>query len=185
MAVQRAVPHARQPKSEECDMIKPNLHASVYRAAGVRLVGDVTVAADCSLWYNAVLRGDLRSIRVGEKTNIQDCCVLHTDARHELSVGSGCTVGHGAVLHGCQVGDNTLIGMGSVVLSGAKIGSGCIVGAGSLVTGHMDAPDGSLILGSPARVVRPLTEEEIESNRFSCRQYMQLAQKAKKEEENA
>lgn len=164
---------------------KPEIAPGVYRAEGVRVVGDVHIAADCSLWYNAVVRGDLRTITVGPRTNIQDCCVLHTDARHCLTVGEGCTIGHGTVLHGCQVGDNTLIGMGSTVLSGAVIGRDCIVGAGSLVTGKLVAPDGSLVLGNPAKVIRPLTEAEIESNRFSCRQYMGLAAEAKESEKES
>ena len=123
------------------------------------------------MWYNAVLRGDDGAIVVGEDTNIQDCAVLH----EKTTVGRGCTIGHGAIVHGCTVGDNTLIGMGAVVLNGAKIGNNCIVGAGALVTGKMDAPDGSMILGSPAKVVRPLTPEEIERNRRSARHYLQMA----------
>lgn len=161
-------------------MKQPEIHSSVYLAPGARVMGDVALAAGCGIWYNAVLRGDLCAISVGENTNIQDCCVLHTDAHHALTVGAGCTVGHGTVLHGCAVGDNTLVGMGSVVLSGAVIGSDCMVGAGSLVTGRLRVPAGSLVLGNPARVVRALTEEEIEQNRFSCRQYLGLADAAKK-----
>lgn len=162
-------------------MTRPD-NEGVYFAPGAVAVGDVTLGEGCSVWYNAVLRGDLRTITVGARTNIQDCCVLHTDAHHCLQVGEGCTVGHGTVLHGCTVGDNTLVGMGSTVLSGAQIGPDCVVGAGSLVTGKLCAPRGSLVLGSPARVVRPLTEQEIENNRFSCRQYMQLAEKRKMED---
>lgn len=162
-------------------MEQPKIHPSVYLAPGARVVGKAALGAGCGVWYNAVVRGDLCAITVGENTNIQDCCVLHTDARHSLTVGAGCTVGHGAILHGCTVGGNTLIGMGSTVLSGAVIGSDCVVGAGSLVTGKLVVPDGSLVLGSPARVVRPLTEAEIEQNRFSCRQYCTLAENARRE----
>ena len=128
---------------------------------GARVVGDVTLAKGVSVWYNAVLRGDEGAITVGEDTNIQDGAVLH----EETVVGKGCTIGHNAIVHGCTVGDNVLIGMGAVVLNGAKIGDNCIVGAGALVTGKMDAPAGSMLLGSPAKVVRPLTEAEIEGNR--------------------
>ena len=138
---------------------------------GACVAGDVSLAKGVSVWYNAVLRGDEGAISIGEDTNIQDCAILH----ESTSVGRGCTVGHGAILHGCTVGDNTLIGMGAIVLNGAKIGDNCIVGAGALVTGKMDAPAGSMILGSPAKVVRPLTEEEIESNRASARDYLHLA----------
>ena len=138
---------------------------------GAKVSGDVTLGKGVNIWYNAVLRGDEGAITVGEGTNIQDCAVLH----EETAVGRGCTIGHGAVVHGCTVGDNVLIGMGAVVLNGARIGDDCIVGAGALVTGKMDAPAGSMILGSPAKVVRPLTEAEIESNRHSARGYLETA----------
>ena len=144
---------------------------SVLLAEGARVSGDVTLGREVNIWYNAVLRGDDGAIVVGEGTNIQDCAVLH----EETTVGRGCTIGHGAIVHGCTVGDNTLLGMGATVLNGARIGSNCIVGAGALVTGKMDAPDGSMILGSPAKVVRPLTEAEIESNREACRGYLAAA----------
>ena len=125
---------------------------------GARVSGDVTLGPGVSIWYNAVLRGDDGAITVGEDTNIQDCAVLHEETR----VGAGCTIGHGAVVHGCVIGNNVLIGMGAVVLNGARIGDDCIVGAGALVTGKMDAPAGSMILGSPAKVTRPLTEADRE-----------------------
>ena len=146
---------------------------SVLLAEGVQVVGDVTLGKNVNIWHNAVLRGDEGAIVVGDETNIQDCAVLH----EETTVGRGCTIGHGAIVHGCTVGDNTLIGMGATVLNGARIGSNCIVGAGALVTGKMDAPDGVMILGSPAKVVRPLTEEEIESNRVSAREYLEAARR--------
>ena len=138
---------------------------------GARVSGGVTLGKGVNIWYNAVLRGDDGAITVGENTNIQDCAVLHEETR----VGAGCTIGHGAVVHGCTVGDNVLIGMGAVVLNGAKIGDDCIVGAGSLVTGKLDAPAGSMILGSPAKVVRPLTEAEIASNQESAQGYLKTA----------
>ena len=139
---------------------------------GACVVGDVALAKGVSVWYNAVLRGDEGGITVGENTNIQDGAILH----EETKVGAGCTIGHNAIVHGCTVGDNVLIGMGATVLNGAKIGNNCIVGAGALVTGKMDAPDGSMILGSPAKVVRPLTEAEIEGNRESAKGYLHLAE---------
>ena len=139
---------------------------------GARVSGDVTLGRGVSIWYNTVLRGDDGAITVGEDTNIQDCAVLHEETR----VGAGCTIGHGAVVHGCVIGNNVLIGMGAVVLNGARIGDDCIVGAGSLVTGKLDAPAGSMILGSPARVVRPLTEAEIASNRESAEGYLHAAE---------
>lgn len=139
---------------------------------GAKVSGEVTLGKGVSVWYNAVIRGDMGSIVVGENTNIQDCAVLHEETR----VGKGCTIGHSAIVHGCTVGDHVLIGMGAVLLNGAKIGDNCIVGAGALVTGKMDAPAGSMILGSPAKVVRPLTKTEIESNRLSAEEYLEAAE---------
>ena len=145
---------------------------SILICEGARVAGDVTLGKGVNIWYNAVLRGDEGAIVVGEDTNIQDGAVLH----EETTVGRGCTIGHNAIVHGCTVGDNVLIGMGAVVLNGARIGNNCIVGAGALVTGKMDAPAGSMILGSPAKVVRPLTEAEIEGNRESARGYLHAAE---------
>ena len=139
---------------------------------GACVVGDVTLGKGVSVWYNAVIRGDKGPIVIGENTNVQDGVVMHNVTR----VGAGCTLGHNAIVHGCTIGDNVLIGMGAVVLDGAKIGDNCLVGAGSLVTGKMDAPVGSMILGSPAKVVRALTEEEIEDIRESMREYLALAE---------
>ena len=135
---------------------KPKFDESVFVCPGAAIVGDVTLGKNVNVWYNAVLRGDDGAIKVGDNTNVQDCAVLH----EETTVGSGC---------------NVLIGMGATVLNGAKIGDNCIVGAGALVTGKMDAPAGSMILGSPAKVIRPLTEAEIESNRESAREYCHQA----------
>ncbi|WP_298031962.1 gamma carbonic anhydrase family protein [uncultured Dysosmobacter sp.] len=145
---------------------------AVLICEGARVAGDVTLAPGVSVWYNAVLRGDEGAITVGENTNIQDGAVLH----EETHVGAGCTIGHNAIVHGCTVGDNVLIGMGAVVLNGARIGDDCIVGAGALVTGKMDAPAGSMLLGSPAKVARALTEAEIEGNRESARGYLHAAE---------
>lgn len=142
---------------------------------GAKVSGDVTLGKGVNIWYNAVLRGDEGAITVGEGTNIQDCAVLHEETR----VGAGCTIGHGAVVHGCAIGDNVLIGMGAIVLNGARIGNDSVVGAGSLVTGKLDAPAGSMILGSPAKVVRPLTEAEIEANRQSAQGYQELAKRCR------
>ena len=143
---------------------------------GAKVSGDVTLGRGVSVWYNAVLRGDDGAITVGEDTNIQDGAVLHEETR----VGAGCTIGHNAIVHGCAVGNNTLIGMGAIVLNGAKIGDDCIIGAGALVTGKMNAPAGSMILGSPAKVVRSLTEEEIASNRRSAQGYLEAAERCRR-----
>ena len=155
---------------------KKTFDETVMIAEGARVGGDVTLGKYVNIWYNAVLRGDEGAITVGEDTNIQDGAVLH----EETHVGAGCTIGHNAIVHGCTVGDNVLIGMGAVVLNGARIGDDCIVGAGALVTGKMDAPAGSMILGSPAKVVRPLTEAEIEGNRASARGYLHAAEQYRK-----
>ena len=155
---------------------KPKFDESVFVCPGAAIVGDVTLGKNVNVWYNAVLRGDDGAIKVGDNTNIQDCAVLH----EETTVGSGCTIGHGAILHGCTIGDNTLVGMGAIVLNGAKIGRDCIIGAGALVPQGMEIPDGSLAFGSPAKVRRALTEEEVRSNRaaaeFYCREAVEYAE---------
>ena len=154
------------------DYKKRTSDPDVLIAEGAVVVGDVKLAKGVSVWYNAVLRGDESPIEVGENTNIQDGDILQARA----VVGSNCTVGHCAIIHGSTVGSNTLIGMGSILLDGAKIGNHCIVGAGALVTGKLDAPDGSMILGSPAKVVRPLTQEEMDSVDASVQEYLEFAQ---------
>lgn len=133
---------------------------NVFIFPGAKVMGNVTFGPGCSVWYNAVLRGDEESITLGKKCNVQDNAVFHT-GHHPTVLGDNVTVGHGAIVHGCTVGSNTLIGMGAIVLDGAIIGSNCMVAAGALVTGKMNAPDGSMIMGHPARVTRPLTPEEL------------------------
>ena len=144
-----------------------------YIAPGVVITGDVILEENVNIWYNAVLRGDSGTIAVGEGTNIQDGCILHD----KTTLGKFCTVGHGAIVHGCTVGDYSLIGMGAIVLSGAVLGDHCMVGAGALVTGKTVAPAGSLLLGSPAKVVRELTEVELAHLKQSAEDYIRLAQK--------
>ena len=144
-----------------------------YIAPGVVITGDVILEENVNIWYNAVLRGDSGTIAVGEGTNIQDGCILHD----KTTLGKFCTVGHGAIVHGCTVGDYSLIGMGAIVLSGAVLGDHCMVGAGALVTGKTVAPAGSLLLGSPAKVVRELTEAELAHLKQSAEDYIRLAQK--------
>ena len=150
------------------------MEKKVYIAPDAVVTGDVVLGDKVNIWYGAVLRGDCGKITVGEGTNIQERCVLH----EQTTLGKNCTLGHGAIVHGCTVGDNTLIGMGAIVLDGAVIGKNCIIGAGALVTGKMDAPDGSLILGSPAKVVKSVTQEQIDGNAHSAAHYVELAQKA-------
>lgn len=146
---------------------------------GAVVSGDVTLEAGVSVWYNSVLRGDLAPIVIGKNSNVQENAVLHIDYDKPCILGEGVTVGHGAILHGCTVGDNTVVGMGAILLSGAQVGRDCIIGAGSLVTGKTVVPDGMLVLGSPARVIRPLTEEEIAHNRENASVYVTLSQKEK------
>lgn len=154
---------------------KTNLPLAAFVAENATVRGDVTVGKGSSIFFGAVVRTELVPITIGEDTNIQDNCILHTDAGFPLSVGSGCTIGHGTILHGCTVGDNTLIGMGAIVLNGAVIGRDCIVGAGSLVPQGMVIPDGSMAFGSPAKIRRPLTEEEISYNRGTAALYCREA----------
>ena len=146
---------------------------SCYIAPGAVVTGDVILGENANIWYNAVLRGDSGTITVGEGTNIQDGAILHD----KTTLGKFCTVGHGAIVHGCTIGDYCLIGMGAIVLSGAVLGDNCMVGAGALVTGKMNAPAGSLLLGSPAKVVRELTEEELAHVKENAEEYVRLAQR--------
>jgi carbonic anhydrase/acetyltransferase-like protein (isoleucine patch superfamily) len=135
-------------------------------------VGDVTLAEDVSIWYGAVLRGDSGAITVGAGTNIQDNCVLH----EKTAIGENCTIGHGAIVHGCTIGDRCMIGMGAIVLNGAVIGDDCLVGAGALVTGKMNAPAGSVLLGNPAKIVKEITPAQMEEIRLDAENYIRLAQ---------
>lgn len=145
-----------------------------YIAPGAVVVGDVVLGEDVNIWYGAVLRGDSGKITVGKGTNIQDNCVVH----EETIIGEYCTVGHGAILHGCMVGDGSLIGMGAIVLNGAVLGEGCLVGAGAVVTGKTDAPAGSVLLGSPAKIVKTLSAEDIASQRESAMHYIAQAKES-------
>jgi len=144
------------------DGVAPELPADgdCWVAPGAQVLGRVVLGASSSVWFNAVLRGDNEPIVIGPGSNVQDGCVCHTDVGFPLSVGADCTVGHLAILHGCTIGDTTLVGMGATVLNGAVIGSGVLVGAGALVTEGKTIPDGVLVVGRPARVVRDLTAEE-------------------------
>ncbi|HWS49945.1 MAG TPA: gamma carbonic anhydrase family protein [Microbacterium sp.] len=138
----------------------PSTAAGAFVADGARIVGDVRLATGSSVWYNAVLRGDSASITIGERSNVQDNVSVHVDADHPVVVGEDVSIGHNAVIHGCTIGAGSLIGMGAVVLSGAVIGIGCLVAGGAVVLGGTSVPDGSLVAGVPAKVRRPLTEEE-------------------------
>ena len=139
----------------------PEIDPSAYVADSATLVGKVTLEANASVWFGATLRGDNERITIGENSNVQEGTVMHTDPGYPLDIGKNVTIGHQVMLHGCTVGDGSLIGIQAVVLNGARIGKGCLVGAGALVTEGKEFPDGSLILGSPAKVVRQLTQEDL------------------------
>jgi carbonic anhydrase/acetyltransferase-like protein (isoleucine patch superfamily) len=149
----------------------------VYLAAGVRIVGDVTIGEQSSVWFNAVLRGDCEAIRIGRRTNIQDNCVLHADPGFPCTLGDGVTVGHGAVVHGAVVGDNVVVGMHAVVMNGAQVGADSIIAVGAVVTEGTVVPPGSLVMGLPGKVKRQLTAEEIERNRASATHYVENAKR--------
>lgn len=138
------------------DGIAPTIDPSAWVANEATLIGKVVVEADASVWFGAQIRGDNEEIRIGPGTNVQENSVLHTDIGYPLTIGSNCTIGHKAMLHGCTIGDGTLIGMGATVLNGAKIGNGCLIGACALITEGKEIPDGSLVMGSPGKVVRSL-----------------------------
>ena len=164
-------------------MKTPDIHPSAFVAPGAVVRGEVHLAENSSVFYNAVLRGDRAPISIGEGTNIQDNCVVHVEYDLPVTVGKNVTVGHGAILHGCTIGDETLIGMGAIVLNGAQIGKSCLIGAGALVTQNAVIPDGCMAVGSPARVKRPLTPEEMDGLRRSAADYRQEAQVCKALEE--
>lgn len=159
------------------DGLSPCIAPSAWVADSAEVIGRVELGEHSSVWFGCVLRGDTDWLRIGPGSNIQDGSVLHTDAGIELVVGENVTVGHQVMLHGCTIGDGSLIGIQSVVLNGAKIGRNCLVGAGSVVTEGKEFPDGSLIVGSPARVVRQLTPEQIERLAWSARHYADNARR--------
>ena len=163
----------------QLDSDSPIVADSAWVADSAAVVGRVALAEDASVWFHAVLRGDNEWITIGRGSNVQDGSVMHTDRGMPLTIGDGVTVGHQAVLHSCTVGDGSLIGIQAVVLNGAKIGKNCLVGAGALVTEGKEFPDGVLIMGSPARVVRELTPEQIERLARNARQYVENARRFK------
>ena len=153
-------------------MKKPRIDEQAVVADGAVVLGDVTIEKDVSIWYNAVIRGDANSISIGEGTNIQDLAVLHVDADASLAIGKNVTIGHGAILHGCTIKDQALIGMGAIVLNGAVIGKGSMIAAGALVLQNTVVPDGALYMGNPAKLRRMLTEEELTANLKNAANYI-------------
>ena len=149
----------------------PEIGENVFIAAGVRLIGEVVIGNDSSVFFNSVLRADINSITVGERTNIQDNCTVHVASDQPVLVGNDVTIGHNVVIHACRIGDNVTIGMSSTIMNGAVIGDNSIVAAGSLITRNKVFPDGVLILGNPAKVIRELTGDEIAGNRKMAIKY--------------
>lgn len=158
---------------------KPCIDKNVFIAENSTIVGRCFIGEDCSIWYNAVLRADVNEIVVGKGTNIQDGCVVHCDKEYRTEIGEHVTVGHTAIIHGCTIGSNCIIGMGSTILDGAVIGDNVIIGANSLVTSGKSVPAGVLAMGSPAKVVRELTSEEIEGISHSVEGYVKLSKEYK------
>ncbi len=153
----------------------PEVAADAWIAPGCLVIGKVTVAAKASVWFGTVLRGDNERITIGAGSNVQENCVMHTDMGYPLTIGAGCTIGHKAMLHGCTIGADSLIGMGATVLNGAVIGKGCLIGAGALITEGKVIPDGSLVMGAPGKVVRTLDTAALAGLRASALHYQENA----------
>ena len=164
----------------ELDGVAPRMADSAWVADSAQVMGNVVLGENSSVWFGAVLRGDTETITVGPGSNVQDGSVMHADIGFPLTLGANVTVGHMVTLHGCTIGDESLIGIGATVLNGSKIGRNCLVGAGSLVTEGKEFPDGSMIMGSPARVVKTLTPEQIAGLRRSAEHYIENAARYRK-----
>lgn len=156
---------------------EPDIHANAWIAPGCHIIGNVVLSDGASVWFNSTLRGDNEVIFIGAGSNVQENSVMHTDPGCPLIIGAGCTIGHKAMLHGCTIGDNSLIGMGATVLNGATIGQNCLIGAGALIPEGKDIPDGSLVMGMPGKVVRSLTDDQINGLRLSAIHYQENAQR--------
>jgi carbonic anhydrase/acetyltransferase-like protein (isoleucine patch superfamily) len=160
------------------DGIAPLLPAGFcWIAESATVIGNVAMEDDVGIWFGAVLRGDNERIHIGRGSNIQDLCMLHTDPGFPLTVGSNCTIGHRAILHGCTIGGGSLVGMGATILNGARIGTDCLIGANALITEGKEIPNGSLVVGAPGKVVRALAEDEIARLKRSAEHYVQNARR--------
>jgi carbonic anhydrase/acetyltransferase-like protein (isoleucine patch superfamily) len=151
----------------------PRIHDTAWVAPNATIVGDVTIDQDVGVWYATVIRADTESITIGYASNIQDGCVLHSDPGYPLLIGSGVTVGHGAILHGCRISDDVLVGMGSIVMNGASIGTGCVIGAGTLISEGVTIPAHSVVFGAPGKIQRPTSQDEGEAIRIAARHYVE------------
>ena len=158
--------------------MRPHIGRGVFLAETCALIGDVVVGDEASIWYAAVLRGDTMPIRIGARTNLQDGAIVHvTSGQFGTEIGDDCTIGHGAIVHACTIEDHCLIGMGSTILDGARVGRGSLVGAGALITPGSVIPPSSLVLGAPARVVRPVNPREREQIEYGASHYVELARR--------
>ena len=160
------------------DDLAPRISPEVgWIAPNAVLAGDIVVGPDAGIWFGVVARGDIETITIGARSNVQDNSVLHTDAGHPLVIGENCTIGHAAIIHGCTIGDNTLIGMGATVLTGAKIGRNCLIGANALITGGKEIPDNSMVVGAPGKVIRQIDAEGERRLAASAERYVQNARR--------
>jgi carbonic anhydrase/acetyltransferase-like protein (isoleucine patch superfamily) len=160
------------------DGITPEISPDVgFIAPTAVLIGDCHIGLEVGIWFGTVARGDIEPIRVGARSNVQENCVLHTDKGFPLSIGENCTIGHSAIIHGCTIGDNTLIGMGATVLNGARIGKNCLIGANALITEGKEIPDNSLVVGAPGKVIRTLDAEAIAGLTASADRYVKNARR--------
>ena len=164
----------------ELDGIAPIIDDTAWVADDANLIGKVTLAAKSSVWFGSTLRGDNEMLTLAEGSNIQENSVLHTDMGYPLTIGKNCTIGHKVMLHGCTIGDNTLIGMGAMVMNGALVGKNCLIGAGALITEGKVIPDGSLVMGAPGKIIRTLTDDAIEGLTRSALSYQKNAERYRK-----
>ena len=160
------------------DGVAPQIDPDVgWIAPTAVLTGDVIVGADVGIWFGVVARGDIETITIGARTNVQENCVLHTDTNYPLVIGRNVTIGHGAIVHGCTIGDNSLIGMGATILNGAQIGKNCLIGANALITENKIIPDNSMVLGAPGKVVRAIDEAGVAALTASAERYVRNARR--------
>lgn len=153
---------------------KPKINPGCFIAPNCSIIGDVIIDLGSSVWFGATIRADQNFVKIGKRVSIQDNCVVHVDSKNGTSIADGVVVGHNAIIHGCSIDSNTIIGMGAIVLSGAKIGKNCIIGAGSVITEGTQIPDNSVVLGIPGKVVRQTTDEHVKRIKENVRQYVEL-----------
>nr|WP_295892384.1 gamma carbonic anhydrase family protein [uncultured Devosia sp.] len=160
------------------DGVAPQIDPDIgWIAPTAVLVGDIIVGPEVGIWFGVVARGDIERITIGARTNVQENCVLHTDTGYPLDIGDNCTIGHSAIVHGCTIGDNTLVGMGATVLNGARIGKNCLIGANALITEGKEIPDNSMVVGAPGKVIRQIDDEGVRGLAASAERYVRNARR--------